>query len=192
MKEHPFKKMSQVYHDKAALYAQIQFEESKVSFLLKKLKLPKLDRELRQRWELETSQNRLTFQAFNDAFPSFPVLLGTTKLDRVHLDARAMLPSLMRNFELAPFVAPYELFYEQNQERADKEGRLIGLIFPRKGIPSGLIIYTSDDLEAIPFAQKELFLSYLSGKGKDRRYLIVRSFGKVLEAIHNYGHGWKP
>lgn len=190
-KEHPFEKLSKGYKSRSNLQAQLQYEEDKVKFLLKRLKLSKLEGELRHTQVLQTNESFLTFDAFNNMFPTFPILLGAVKLKNVHIDSRTQLPTLIKSFESAPFVELYEQFYEQNNNRADKESRLIGLVFPRKGIPSGLIIYATDDLEEIPFSEKELLLTYLSGKGKDRSYIMVRSFGKVLDAIHSSLCGWK-
>jgi hypothetical protein len=95
-----------------------------------------------------------------------------------------MIPSLFKTFVKAPFVAAFETFYEQAALRA--EGRSVGLIFPRKGIPHGLIIYSGDLDVTIP---RSLVWTYTGGTGK---MLHVRPFQQLVEAIHNRGHGWRP
>lgn len=146
-------------------------------------------RSLRQKWTAETNIDRLTFRAFNQEFPTFPLLLGTDPLNgvKLHLDRTAMIPSLFKKFSRTPFVKAYEAFYEQVADRAND--RAIGLVFPRKGIRHGLIIYSGDFELEIPHS---LLWTYVGGTKKKTFRVYVRPFQQLAEAIHAKGHGWRP
>lgn len=195
--EHPFAKLTgggQDYHERTVARANTAFEEGKVSCLLAafKFNVRKAAGLLRDREEEERGTPNLTFRAFNDAYPTFPLLLGARRLDGVtlHTDTRAQLPALFKAFSQAPFVTAYEAFYEAVEGRA--AGRKIGLVFPRKGFKNGLVIYAAGKVTEIPVGDHEAVLSYAGGTKKDRHWLIVRSYQRVLEALHNGGHGWRP
>ncbi len=87
-------------------------------------------------------------------------------------------------------MEPYSDFYEAEEERAND--RVVGLVFPRKGIRHGLIMYASDDHLVLPFSKQEFYQVYVGGTRKAQHRLYIRSFQKVVEAIHNGGHGWRP
>lgn len=182
------------YRERLIAQGDIAFEEGKVTYLLKafKMNVRVVTQTLRQQTRERTGQPRLLLRAFNETFSSFPLLLGATRLDgvKLHTATTATLPALFKNFGSAPFVDAYESFYEQMEGRA--QGRAVGLIFPRKGLKNGLIIYTVDDPLRIPLCHREGYFMYAGGSKKDRHYAVVRSFQKVVEALHNGGHGWRP
>lgn len=194
--EHPFGKLTggQAYHDRMAARADSAFEEGKVNYLLKTFNynVRKAGAELSKLAEQQNGSPDLTFRAFHQQEPSFPLYLGASRLDGVqlHLESGAMIPALFKTFGAAPFVTAYDRFYEATAERAGD--RPVGLIFPRKGFKNGLVIYAADDLQVIPLGEREAFFTYVGGKKKDRHWMLVRSFQKVLEAVHNGGHGWRP
>lgn len=189
MKEHPFKKMSRGYQERAAAEEVRQYEESRIAYLLKALNMPKAASRLREEEHRHSGDVRLTCRAFNERYTSFPVLLGTSILGgvKLHLDKTALLPALFRQFDQAPFVRAYEDFFEQHQ--GDAEGRVLGLVFPRKGIRQGLIIL-NEELEAVPY--HGLTLVYSGGNRKHPCKLYVRPFQLLVEAIYRKGHGWRP
>lgn len=195
-KPHPFEQLTKTheYHERMAARAVVAFEEGKVNYLLNAFHMnaKQVGRTLRNAEESERGRPDLTFRAFNDTYQSFPLLLGASRLDgaTLHTDPRAMLPALFKDFGSVPFVTAYELFFESSQERAGH--RKMGLVFPRKGFKNGLIIYAADGLDDIPVGERETVLTYVAGKKKERHMLIVRSYQRVLEAIHNKGHGWRP
>lgn len=195
-REHPFARLTggQDYHQRTVDKANAAFEEGKVNYLLGvfKMNVRKAGTELRRVAEQQTGRTDVTFRAFNDAYPTFPLLLGAKRLDGVslHTDPRAMLPALFKEFGQAPFVTAYEEFYEAAAERA--HGRAVGLVFPRKGFKNGLVIYAADKLTEIPLGERETVLTYAGGTKKDRHWLVVRSYQRLLEAVHNAGHGWRP
>ncbi len=87
-------------------------------------------------------------------------------------------------------MTAYDAFYERAAESAN--GRVVALVFPRKGFRNGLVVYAADEPQALPLGEREGFFTYVGGKRKNRQWMLVRSFQKTIEAIHNGGHGWKP
>jgi hypothetical protein len=97
---------------------------------------------------------------------------------------------MFRNFTNTPYVKAYDIAYTNNLEKA--ADRKIGLVFPRKGIRNGLVIYETEDLFAeIPIGAKELVFTYVVTRRKKQSMLVVRAFQKVLEAIKSQD-GWTP
>lgn len=146
------------------------------------LHLSHWERSLRRRQQNETGEFNLTFANFNEEFNSFPFLLGAANLGgkKLHTDASCLLPALFKDFEKVPFVVAYEAFFAKMQKRA--HGRTIGLVFPRKGIPKGLVIHNKS---AERLGYEGLQAIYL---GRERS-LYVRTFRGVLEALDRGGHG---
>ncbi len=192
--DHPFAKLTsgQEYHDRMSRKASESFEDGKVNYVLGVFKIRHHAPALRKIAERQTGKPDLTFRAFDEGHPSFPIVLGASRLGGVqlHLDQKAMIPALFKAFGSAPFVTEFEQFYETAVARAC--GRPVGLIFPRKGFRNGMVVYATDDPQVIPFSERETCLTYAGGSKKDRHWLIVRSFQKMMEAVHNAGHGWRP
>lgn len=174
--------------------ADASFEAGRVNYLLTvfKFNAGKTAAALRRAEAAARGTAELTFRAFDEAYPTFPVVLGASRLGGVqlHLAPTAFLPALFRDFGRAPFVTAYEEFYEAAADRAD--GRPVGLVFPRKGLRHGLVIYAADDPAALPLGEREAVFCYAAGSKKARQWLVVRSFQRTLEAVHNAGHGWRP
>lgn len=195
-KEHPFEKVtrSSDYAARMTALADVAFEEGKVTYLLKafKLHVRNASRVLREAQENATGTPNLTLSAFNSVFPSFPMYLGASRLGgiQLHLENSAMIPAMFKTFGATPFVSAFDAFYEVSEDRSG--GRPVGMVFPRKGFKNGLIIYATDDLKVLPFGEREGYFAYVSGKKKAQQWLLVRSFQKTIEAIHNGGHGWRP
>lgn len=197
MSEHPFDRMKdtgQPYHDRIAQRAAAAFEEGKVRYLLSVLKFNgrKAAAALQAANEQQTGRPELTFRAFNAAYMSFPLLLGASQLGgaQLHLDPAAMIPALFKTFGQAAFVAAYDTFYSAAESQAN--GRTVALVFPRKGFKNGMVIYLADDLDVLPFGEREAFFAYAGGTKARRHWLLVRSFQQTLEAVYNRGHGWRP
>lgn len=191
MGEHPFDRINKDYRASMASRYEAAYEEEKVTYLLKAVGLNgrKAAAALRE----ADPKGALTFRAFNDAYPSFPVLLGASTLGgaKLHLDADCLLPALYNRFTAAPFVEAYEDFYEKAARRAGH--RPVGLVFRRKGVRHGLMIYQADDpATALPLCEREMVMAYAGGDKKRRHWLVVRMFQKVVEGVHNRGHGWTP
>lgn len=194
MSTHPFARFSgDDHHRRLEAQADAAFEEGKVLFTLRAfgLNAARTAAELRRHEEAERGVPALTFRAFHARFPSFPLLLGTSRLDggALHLDRRALLPALFREFTRAPFVTAYEAFYERHAERAG--GRPVGLVFPRKGLRHGLVVYAGG-LDDLPFGPRETALVYAGGPAAGGRGLVVRSYQRLLEALRDSDRGWRP
>lgn len=194
--EHPFEKLTRGHNHvhRLEVMANTAFEEGKVAYVMKvfKMNVRLVGKTLRDDEADVTGNSDLTFRAFDTVFPTFPIYLGASRLGGVqlHLEQSAMLPALFKSFGAAPFVEAYDAFYESAATRVT--GRPVGLIFPRKGFKNGLVVYAADDPQVLPLCERETVLTYASGKRKDRHWIMVRSFQKLLEAIHNGGHGWRP
>lgn len=195
--EHPFEKVgrSSSYQDRMGARSDVTFEEGRLEFLLKtfKLNVPPVKRDLRKRTEERTGHPDLSFASFGELYESFPIVLGASRLKGVqlHLTASAMVPAMFKAFGATPFVAAFDDFFERTAPRAD--GKPVGLIFPRKGFKQGMVVYAADDPQALSLCERETIIAYVSGKKKKgQHWLIVRSYQKLLEALHNGGHGWRP
>ncbi len=189
MSEHPFERLRRNPTRRQA-HEEIGYEEDRVSYLLKALKLPASEaRRLRAKEEDETTFARLTFARFNEEYPSFPLLLGSSILKgvKLHLDPRAMIPALFKSFDKVPFVTAYEEFYERVQ--ANAQGRAIALVFRRNGFRQGWCLF-NDALAAVPY--RGVSITYVGGPSKHPLYLYLRPFQTMVESIHQQGHGWRP
>lgn len=157
------------------------FEEDRVRFLLKALKLEKSKSDLLKVGSNLAGRPILFLSVFSQCFPTFPFLLGASRLKvAVHKDANCNFPALFQNFRNAPFVKAYEELYE----RISVSDRSVGLIFPRNRIQQGLIIHNDEEI-----AKKvEGMTLTLNTKGK---FLFVQPFASVINSIYNHGHGWK-
>lgn len=191
-KPHPFDRITRGYHERAAARADVEYEAGRVAYLLGAVKLNVRKATSALLESYPGPDGALTFKAFNATYPSFPLILGASRLDgvKLHLEDSAQVPALFNRFASAPFVSAYEAFYEEYADRAN--GGAVGLVFPRKGVRQGLIMYTSDDPEAIPFGEREFYMVYVGGSRKKRHRLYVRSFQKTVEAVYRDGHGWTP
>lgn len=184
--EHPFQRLRAQHHVRAAAAAETQFEEKQVRFLVQRLGLQAYTRQLRE--ASEDGSGRLTFSAFNDSFPSFPILLASSTLGgaKLHIDPRAFLPAMFKRFDAVPFVKAYEEVFEKFHPHA--HDRAIGLVFRRNGFQHGMVIF--NDLELPNYSG--LSLMYQGGDKKHRHRLYVQPFQETVLAIWNHGHGWKP
>jgi hypothetical protein len=190
VKEHPFERVSRAARHYDPALADRQYEESRLAYLLKALRLPRdTARLLKKKNEQETGAWAMSFRDFNETFPTFPVLLGATALEgvKLHLDPRAFLPRWYTNFRGVPFVDFYEDFYEEVAPRA--AGRAVGLVFRRNGIRHGMVMM--DDQLDLTGMGVPAFV-YPCDRRKGRHRLYVAAFQKVAEAIHRGGHGWRP
>lgn len=188
-KEHPFDRIAR-RHGKSAdnlrAMGEASHEASRVNYILQvaDLNATNVARKLMKWNEAETGQYALTFRAFHEHYPSFPLLLGTSRLStKLHLDPKAMLPAMFKNFRAVPFMVEYEELVRL--KTGSEEGRTVGLIVPRKGMPKGLIIHGAG-IESIPY--QGLSMTFTED-GNEPVY--VRSFAHLVAAICRPG-GWIP
>lgn len=166
--------------------AQLNFETTLVKHMLARLKLSEYKGELYKIWQQQHDERRLTFVALNFQFPTFPFLLGCSRLEGnpVHKDRKSTEPARFKSFGSVPFVQAFHEFKEQvGQEAA---WRSVGVIFPRKGFRYGMIIHDNDEES---YWEQGLSWVYKDAKG-DRIY--VQPFTAVLDSIYDNGRGWRP
>lgn len=165
------------------------FEESRVKFVLARCGIAHRKGELLAASRERYGRPRLTFDLFNELFPSFPLLMRASRLGgvKLHEDARASLPALFTHFERAPFFAAWEEFFEEAAGRANN--RAVALVFPRNRVQGALVMHDGglDD-----YFVHGTVLTYTGGTKEKPYRLYVQPFGPLVEAIHNRGHGWRP
>jgi hypothetical protein len=160
-----------------------RLETGLVRHTLKRLSL-RAERRLRDHWQAEHGERYLKFASFNDVFPTFPFLLGSTRLDiHVHKDPKSTEPSRFKKFSRVPFVQAYEEFHADMV--AEAATRSVALVFPRRGFKYGLVIH-NDDSET--YWERGLCWVF---KGEKHR-LYVQPYANLLDAIYKNGHGWRP
>ncbi len=165
------------------------FEEDRVKFVLARCGLG------HEKWTLLNASRaaygrpRLTFKLFNDAFPTFPILMGASRLNgvKLHEDPKASLPEWFNHFDRTPFFKAYGEFYEQVADAANN--RAVGLVFPRNRIRGALIVHDGG-LE--DYWLHGTVVTYTGGTREKPFRMYVQAFAPLVEAIHNKGHGWKP
>ncbi len=164
------------------------FEEERVKFVLLRCGLADRKGDLLAAGRRRYGRPRLTFDLFNDTFPSFPMLMKASRLGgvKLHEDARASLPALFTHFDRAPFFRAWEEFYEAAAARANN--RAVALVFPRNRVRGALVMHDGglDD-----YFVHGTVLTYTGGTREKPYRLYVQPFGPLVEAIHNRGHGWR-
>lgn len=192
MSAHPFEELQTRHDTVSGAFYDAQYEVRVLDHLLVGLGFNKT-KTLRVLMERAVSdgneESEPTLRTFNDEFESFPVLLGCNRLPKakLHVHPKGQVPALYKSFPQVPFVEAYNAFYTRNQPRAN--GRMLGLVFPYKGVPWGLIIH-NDGMDFQKF--HGTCLVYVGGPKKNRECLYVRPFQTFLEALYNRGHGWRP
>jgi hypothetical protein len=192
---HPFDSLPKDdYHKRSEDRVDASFEESKLQHLFGMFRknIGKEMADLRQRNLAKYGYHQATFEAFHEKYQDFPLFFVASRLGgvKLHVDPNSLIPAMFRNFTNTPYVKAYDIAYTNNLEKA--ADRKIGLVFPRKGIRNGLVIYETEDLFAeIPIGAKELVFTYVVTRRKKQSMLVVRAFQKVLEAIKSQD-GWTP
>lgn len=151
-------------------FARAQWEHARVEFVLKHFKIRHRRREILDTVEARSGVRHLNFAAFAAAFPTFPVELSTDTLaDHVPLDRnkKAVLPYWFKSFESLPFVPP---FLDLVRDRVD-DGRIVGLIFPRRGFQQGLVIHNGDE-RFIP-SQVSCFIHRRRVRKRDMTFYVL-------------------
>jgi hypothetical protein len=167
-----------------------RFEHELTGFVLSALHLPTNVRRALTSLAVERSgEPRMTLADFNATFPTFPILLGCSRLKgaRLHVDKNSTIPSMSRHFDRTPIFACYEEFYERVAVQAG--GKAIGLVFNRKGIDRGLIIHDSglDD-----YWVPGWWNVYQFGTRQEPRRLLIQPFASLMAALYDNGRGWCP
>lgn len=185
--------------DERVAHEERSFERDRVAFVMKTLGMgPKKVNDLRTRGRELTGASDLYFDCFNAMFPNFPIVLGastlrllplpyktrgdktkTTSADyEVHRDYHSLEPMRYKRFEEVPFVVAFGNLSDRVQ--AEATGRPVGLVFPRRGVPHGLIVH--DDADHRYWTQG--FAQVFKYTIEDVNYqMIVQRFSDVIKAI---------
>lgn len=179
------------------------FESAKVNYLVQRFGLRHDIGKIYDAHYNLTGSRKLSLAAFNDVFSTFPFILASSTLRAisvpwgkagqpkqtpadyaVHRDDHATEPARFKNFRWVPFVAAFEAF---NNSLPAGDGRIPGLIFPRRGINHGMFIH-SDHSEQ--YWKSGLCWVYKVADSDKRLY--VQPFTAVIEAVFANGRGWRP
>lgn len=179
-------------------YEERSFERDRVAFVLKSMGIgSRRTNAIREKGKQVSGKADLYFDVFNDAFPGFPFVLGsstlrnvvlpyttrthkvkTTPMDyRVHQDYHSLEPMRYKNFPHVPFVIAYFQLIERVEAQA--QGRPIGLVFPRRGIMQGLIIH--DDSSQKYWTEGFAQVYKYEAEGQSCQ-LFVQRFSDVIKA----------
>jgi len=184
----------------------LQFEAERLKWLLQRFGLKKRMHQVIRRYHADTGRSELRFEAFNEVFPTFPFLIGCTKLQgvpmpgrvsksgqqkvtpvdyHIYLDPASTEPARFKNFTKVPFVGAYKDFYAASAGRAN--GRKVALIFPRKGFLHGMVMHNDSSEQ---FWTEGLSWVYKVPGTENRLY--VQPLSALVEAIYEGGRGWRP
>jgi hypothetical protein len=125
--------------------SEARWEEALVRHTLSVFKGgPAQRRQLYEHWHRATGNDGvLRFSAFNNVYPYFPIVLGSTRLDEpIHRCKHSIEPARYKKFTKVPFVVAYQDFFSERFVKGDL--RSIGLVFPRRGFKHGLVIHNDD------------------------------------------------
>lgn len=166
------------------------WEHARVDCVMKRLKLAGHRKAVMRIVSEATGVSRLTFRAFSEFFPTFPMFLGADDLGHLpkplHLLQEAILPAWFRNFRHLPFILPYEAFYDGLGEEAGLKP--VGLVFPRRGFQQGLVVHNGPVDKFVPPRTP----CFLYAGGEKAMSLVVQPFIGLLDHIYARGRGWKP
>ena len=196
--ENAFEKLTKGFSSEYRITeAHKQYEHRRVLATMRALGLTPYIRELSKTVEASTGGKLLAFMDFKDRFPTFPFLLGASRLCGVpipggttpesylvHTDPFATETARFKNFERVPFVIAYRSFCEYG---GAANGRSRGLVFNRRGWAEGMIIH---DDSSEQYWNGGLCWVYKEKKSTKRLYIQPYAF--LLAAIYNRGRGWQP
>lgn len=119
--------------------AELNFEAGRVKYLMGVCGFK--PRDLNQ--VRAAAGGRLSFPAFHAEFPDFPYLLRASRLDgvKLHEDQKAILPRWFDRFLGLPFMPVFEDVLAEVWDT--RNGRGVGLVFPRKGFAQGLVVHSA-------------------------------------------------
>ena len=167
-------------------YSRSGFESSAVKATLRLVGAGISPNDLMRR----SGKNVLTFDLFNQEFPTFPFYLVASRLRGislaskkttstyydVHTDPASTEPRRFKDFENVPFVVAYRQFSSGAVEAG--ESRPVAMVFPRKGLPSGMVIYRDDSMT---YAGSGTVWMHVNLAQTER--LFVRPYADFLELI---------
>ena len=169
------------------------YESARVAFVVNRCWPEPLRKRTRARLEQLNAERygarSLTFQTFNDEFPSFPVVLACDHLGglQLHRDNGSVFPLWFARFPDLPFVAPFEASVDA--ARASLAGRGAGLVFPRKGFAQGMVVHTP--VAGVTFRPGVCVVWTRPPErgGREHPPVYVRAFSALVDAV---AASWEP
>jgi|TARA_R110000824_G_scaffold82768_15_gene207528 hypothetical protein len=187
--EHPLSPLAVPDYDDSAVRIE-KWESARVEYAIKRLKL---GRHALRELQAVAPSGRISFDDFNNRFPTFPMLLSASSLPGetpMHRNPKGIHPMWFKSFKGLPFIS----FYEEELERykaevfGNDESRVLGMVFPRKGFAHGLVVHNGDWQTYLP--QNSGCHLYQGGKVKSMT-LVVQPFSGLLDHVLGGLH-WEP
>ncbi len=206
-KTNPFAVLKSQSPDAIQAEMDRRWEHARVRYTLTRLGLAKYNSQMSRKVSDRPEEAYLTFELFDEFFPSFPMILSTDRLSTVevqktgskeldetakvdapplHQNLKAVHPRWFKSFLALPFIPPYEEIF--NKRGSGTKLRPVGLVFPRKGFPQGLVVHNGDVYD---FVSQKSGCHYYLGGGKKPMNLVVQSYQSLLDQIRRVKH-WKP
>ena len=125
---------------------RISYERQRVQLLLKALGLKDHSTPVWLEHERLTGRKGLSFESFNNCFPTFPWTMAVTYVYSTWNDSTANLRYWTESFWNSSFWDSYISFRQaQNQREPDHlTRRPLAMVFPYQGIRGGLVLHNSD------------------------------------------------
>jgi len=186
---------------------------ARVRYTISRLGLGSFKRRLMRKAAELQDEAFLNFKLFDEEFPTFPVLLGCTRLSvdhpklrrkkgeeedpvdlkgviapgkQLHRDPRAFHPEWFKNFMRLPFMYWYQDLYEE--WGGVDNPKPVGLVFPRKGFAQGLVVHNGGlDNFVGPNGSCHVYV----GGGKKPMTLVVQPFQSMLDHVKKVQQ-WRP
>ena len=186
--QHPLSPLSVPDYDDSAVKIE-KWESARVEYTIKRLKLGS---HVLKELHSHVLGGRLSFDDFNNRFPTFPMLLSASSLpgeQPLHRHPKGIHPMWFKSFTGLPFISFYEeeLARYKNDIFGD-EPRTLGMVFPRKGFAHGLVVHNGEWQTYLP--KNSGCHLYQGGKIKSMT-LVVQPFTALLDHIREGLH-WEP
>jgi hypothetical protein len=194
-KRNPFHALKKQSFDLATYELDRGWEHARVRYALGRLGLGSYRKRLEKKARDLQGTDYLTFALLDEEFPTFPIRLTANRMattekkeggekkivpaEPLHRNPKAFHPEWFKNFLALPFSKLYEeAFGSLGQVTQLKP---IGMVFPRRGFPQGLVIHNGDVHDFLsPQSSCHLYV----GGGKKPMTLVVQSFQSMLDCIH--------
>jgi hypothetical protein len=186
--QHPLAPLSVPDYDDSAVKIE-KWESALAEYTVRRLKL---GNHVLKELNSQALGGRLSFDDFNNRFPTFPMLLAASTLPDekpLHRHPKGIHPMWFKSFTGLPFIR----FYEEELVRYKndvfgEELRTLGMVFPRKGFAQGLIVHNGEWQTYLP--KNSGCHLYQGGKIKSMT-LVVQPFTALLDHISK-GLQWEP
>ena len=169
-------------------------EHTLVGWVLKRIKQGHKQREMLSKAEEELGRTLLTFDMFNDAFPTFPIRLhfnGLCQLNPpLYKNPKSLFPCWFRDFKHLPIIHPYSALFAMTGH-INGVSKPLGMIFPRKGFQQGMILHNGGEYPRF-VPTKSTCMIYHGSHGVDLTVQPFLSFIDHIVSKTDDGLAWEP